>query len=166
MKTGLYHKIVPSLGCISNAMNVGHPSNFARVVSLFGGWMDESGVLREMPDMVRLNKELWATSIDDEQTRRTIQRAWKSRHLLLEPHGAVGWLALERYFEEKPSATIAVSLETAHPAKFPEEIEQLLGFSPEIPPALAEVEEKEERYLTMPADYGKFQDLLLEHYSS
>jgi len=164
MNTGHYQKIVPSLRCISNAMNVGHPSNFARVVSLFGGWMDESGVLREMPDMVRLNKELWAVSIDDEETRRTIQRAWKSRHLLLEPHGAVGWLALERYLEENPSAAIAVSMETAHPAKFPEEIEQLLGFSPEVPPALAEVEQKEERYLTMPADYEAFHKLLLQRY--
>ncbi len=148
MKTGLYQKIVPSLGCISNAMNVGHPSNLARVVALFGGRMDESGVMREMPDMVRLNKELWATSVDDKETRLTIQRAWKSSHLLLEPHGAVGWLALERYLEENPSSAIAVSVETAHPAKFPEEIEQLLGFSPEAPPALAEVERKEERFLT------------------
>jgi len=126
--------------------------------------MDESGVLREMPDMVRLNKELWAASIDDEETRRTIQRAWKSRHLLLEPHGAVGWLALERYLEENPSATIAVSMETAHPAKFPEEIEQLLGFSPEVPPALAEVERNEEQFLNMPADYGAFHKLLLTKY--
>jgi threonine synthase len=55
-------------------------------------------------------------------------------------------------------------METAHPAKFPEEIEQLLGFSPEVPPALAEVEQKEERYLTMPADYEAFHKLLLERY--
>jgi threonine synthase len=164
MKTGRYQKIVPSLSCISNAMNVGHPSNLARVVALFGGWMDESGGMREMPDMARLNQELWATSVDDEETRRTIQRAWKSRHLLLEPHGAVGWLALERYLEENPSSTIAVSVETAHPAKFPEEIEQLLGFSPEVPPALAEVERKEERFLRMPADYGAFHKLLLQTY--
>ncbi len=164
MKTGHYQKIVPSLTCISNAMNVGHPSNFARVIALFGGWMDESGGMRKMPDMVRLNKELWATSINDEETRRMIQRAWNSRHLLLEPHGAVGWLALERYLEENPSSTIAVAVETAHPAKFPEEIEQLLGFSPEVPPALAEVEQKKERFLAMPADYEAFHKLLLERY--
>jgi len=75
-ETGHYEKIVPSRCCISNAMNVGHPSNFARVIALFGGWMDESGIVREMPDMARLRKELWTVSIDDENTRRTIQRAW------------------------------------------------------------------------------------------
>jgi threonine synthase len=61
LQSGQYQKIVPSLRCISNAMNVGHPSNFARVVALFGGWMDETGNIREMPDMVRLKKEMPST---------------------------------------------------------------------------------------------------------
>jgi len=74
---------------------------------------------------------LWAVSITDEETRQTIQRAWQDQHLLLEPHGAVGWLGLERYLAKHPSSSVAVSVETAHPAKFPDEIEQLLGFSPE-----------------------------------
>jgi threonine synthase len=165
LETGHYQKIVPSRCCISNAMNVGHPSNLARVVALFGGWMDEAGVIREMPDMARMKKELWAISIDDEQTRRTIQNAWQRHRLLLEPHGAVGWRALEHYNEATPSSAVAVSVETAHPAKFPEEIEQLLGFSPEIPAALADVERKKEQYLTMPADYQAFHNLLVERYS-
>jgi threonine synthase len=163
-ETGHYQKIVPSRSCISNAMNVGHPSNFARVVDMFGGWMDESGNIREMPDMNRMKEELWATSIDDTETRQTIQRAWKQNRLLLEPHGAVGWLGLERYLGKNPSASIAVSVETAHPAKFPEEIEQLLGFSPEVPPSLSEVERKEEHFLTMPNDYAAFHKQLLESY--
>jgi threonine synthase len=166
METGIYEKIVPSRRCISNAMNVGHPSNFARVVAMFGGWMDEAGTVRRMPDMARLKKDLWTISINDEETRRTIRRAWERNHLLLEPHGAVGWAGLERYLEENPSSAIAVSVETAHPAKFPEEIEQLLGFSPEMPPALAEVERKAERYLKMKNDYQAFHKLLLEHYGS
>jgi threonine synthase len=165
-ETGRYQKIVPSLRCISNAMNVGHPSNFARVVALFGGWMDEAGNIREMPDMVRLKRELWATSVDDDSTRRTIQTAWQRHRLLLEPHGAVGWLGLERYLAENPSSSPAVSVETAHPAKFPEEIEQLLGFSPDVPSSLAEVERREEQYLTMPADYAVFHKLILDTYGS
>jgi threonine synthase len=166
LETGRYEKIDPSLCCISNAMNVGHPSNFVRVVALFGGWMDETGLIREVPDMDRLKKELWAISIDDDETRQTIQSAWQKHRLLLEPHGAVGWLALERYLAENPSSAVAVSVETAHPAKFPEEIEQLLGFSPEAPSSLAEVERKEERYLEMAADYQAFHKLLLDHYGS
>ncbi|NLT66145.1 MAG: threonine synthase [Acidobacteria bacterium] len=164
--TGCYEKIVPSRSCISNAMNVGHPSNFARVVALFGGWMDEAGNVREMPDMDRMKKELFAVSITDDETRSTIQRAWKTQNLLLEPHGAVGWLGLERYLEENPSDSKAVSVETASPAKFPEEIERLLGFSPEVPFSLSEIERKEEHYLTMPADYGAFHELLLKTYGA
>ena len=164
METGRYQKIVPSRCCISNAMNVGHPSNFARVVALFGGWMDEAGVLREMPDMARMKKELWAVSVDDDATRKTIQRAWDSHRLLLEPHGAVGWLGLERYLDAHPSSSKAISVETAHPAKFPEEIEQLLGFSPEVPSSLADVEFRKEQYLAMPADYGAFCQLIRETY--
>jgi threonine synthase len=164
ISTGKYQKIVPSRCCISNAMNVGHPSNFARVIALFGGWMDETGEIREMPDLTRLNNELWSVSISDEETRETIQKAWKDRNLLLEPHGAVGWLGLERYLAENPSSAIAVSVETAHPAKFPDEIEQLLGFSPEIPPSLANVEMEAEHYLSMPADYTAFHRLILDTY--
>lgn len=164
MATGRYQKIVPSRCCISNAMNVGHPSNFARVVALFGGWMDETGTLREMPDMQRLKNELWAVSISDDETRQAIRKAWQERKLLLEPHGAVGWLGLERYLDSYPSTAIAVSVETAHPAKFPQEIEQLLGFSPEVPASLADVEKKEERYLAMPADYAAFHKLILDTY--
>lgn len=166
LETGRYQKIVPSRCCLSNAMNVGHPSNFARVVDLFGGWMDETGAVRRMPEMGRLKKELWAVSISDEDTRRTIQSAWQRHHLLLEPHGAVGWLALERYLEENSTSAPVVSVETAHPAKFPEEIERLLGFSPEVPASLAEVERKEEQYQTMPADYAAFHNLLLKTYGS
>jgi threonine synthase len=166
METGVYEKIVPSRSCISNAMNVGHPSNFARVITLFGGWMDEAGVIRKMPDMERMRKELWATSINDDDTRQAIQRAWQQYQLLLEPHGAVGWLGLERYLEKNPSSSIAISVETAHPAKFPEEIERLLGFSPEVPMPLAEVERKQEQYRTMANDYAAFHTLLLERYGS
>jgi threonine synthase len=165
-ETGRYSKIIPSLSCISNAMNVGHPSNFARVVALFGGWMDEAGTVREMPDMARLKRELWAVSVDDESTRQTIQNAWKRHQLLLEPHGAVGWQGLDRYLDIHPSPAVAVSVETAHPAKFPEEIEKLLGFSPDVPSSLAEVERKEEHYRTMPAEYEAFYKLLLESYGA
>jgi threonine synthase len=165
METGVYERIVPSRACISNAMNVGHPSNFARVIALFGGWMDETGGIRKMPDMARMKKELWAISIGDDETRQTIQRAWQRNQLLLEPHGAVGWLGLERYLEANRSDAIAVSVETAHPAKFPEEIERLLGFSPEVPASLAEVETKQEEYKRMPADYAAFHSLLLERYA-
>jgi threonine synthase len=168
LKQGTYQKIVPSRVCISNAMNVGHPSNFARVIDLYGGWMDEVGIIHKKPDIEKMCRDLWSVSIDDDETRSTIQQVWKTHRLLLEPHGAVGWAGLERFVrEEKVSAdTLMVSVETAHPAKFPEEIERLLSFSPEAPESLTALEKKEEHYLHLPNQYSSFRDLLQEKYGS
>jgi len=165
-ETGEYRKIVPSRHCLSNAMNVGHPSNFARVLALYGGWIDDGGTIREMPDMEYMKRELWATSVNDADTRETIIDAWKESSLLLEPHGATGWLGLKRYLDENPVSLTAVAVETAHPAKFPEEIETLLGFSPEVPPSLLKVERATENYRTMAADYNAFRELILEKYGA
>ncbi len=164
LQTGLYEKVVPSRDCLSNAMNVGHPSNLARVVELFGGQMDETGQIHEKPDLGWMRREIWAISISDQETRETIRRAWQQHRLLLEPHGAVGWAGLEHYQKESISDSVAVSVETAHPAKFPEEIEKCLGFSPEVPPSLAGLENRVEDCLRMPADYSTFKKILLERY--
>jgi threonine synthase len=164
LETGRYEKVVPSRDCLSNAMNVGHPSNLARVVELFDGEMDETGGLRKNPDMEWMRRDLWAVSISDDETRETIRRAWHERGLLLEPHGAVGWAGLERYLAQYSSKAVAVTVETAHPAKFPEEIERCLGFSPEVPPSLAGLEKRREESLDMPADFPAFHRLLWETY--
>ena len=165
-ETGVYKKNVPSRVCISNAMNVGHPSNFARVVDLYGGWMDETGEIKRRPDIDLMKKELWAVSITDDETRETIIEAWKNHQLLLEPHGAVGWAGIERYTKEEGADGLIVSVETAHPAKFPEEIESLLSFSPEVPQSLLEIESKPENYINLPVDYDAFKKLVVEKYGS
>lgn len=165
LKTGTYKKRSPSRMCISNAMNVGHPSNFARVVDLYDGWMDETGIVRKQPDLDRIRKELWSISISDDETRRTIKSAWKKHRLLLEPHGAVGWAGMEHFIRDEEARGLMVSLETAHPAKFPEEIEQLLAYAPEVPESLSGLEKKEEQqYLQLPNNYDTFRNLLLENY--
>jgi threonine synthase len=167
-ETGRYEKIVPSRVCISNAMNVGHPSNLARLVDAYGGWMDETGDLKQAPDMDRLRRHFYAVSISDEETRATIRSAWERHHVLLEPHGAVGWAGLERYLADSPGEAarypLAVSVETAHPAKFPEEIESLLGIVPELPPSLRGLEEKPESYGHLSADYEAFRKLLADRF--
>jgi threonine synthase len=165
--TGRYDKIVPSRVCISNAMNVGHPSNLARLVDAYGGWMDETGLIREPPDMARLRQDLYAISIDDGETRATIRRAWEQHSLLLEPHGAVGWAGLQRYLAAEPAAakSLCVSVETAHPAKFPEEIQSLTGIDPEVPPALRGLEQREEHFDRMKVDYAAFKDVLLRRFA-
>ncbi|MBI4864926.1 MAG: threonine synthase [Candidatus Riflebacteria bacterium] len=165
-ETGAYEKIVPSRVSISNAMNVGHPSNLARLVDAYGGWMDETGTLKEPPDLERLRKEFYSVSISDDETRSTIRSTWERHRAMLEPHGAVGWAGLARYLDTPgaPADSLAVSIETAHPAKFPEEIQSLLGIDPELPPSLAGIESRPETYGRLTVAYEPFRQLLKERF--
>ena len=166
LATGRYAKIEPSRNSLSNAMNVGHPSNLARLVAIYGGQMDETGALHRSPDMERMRHDLFSTAVSDDQTRATIQQAWAQHQLLLEPHGAVGWRGFLDFCAAEPLGdSPAVVLETAHPAKFPEQIERLLGFSPEVPPALAALDKLSEDFDRLPVDYTQFQQYLLSRYA-
>lgn len=159
--TGGYAKIEPSRNCLSNAMNVGHPSNLARLVAVYGGQMDETGAILRVPNMAALRRDLYSSSVSDEETRATIKLAWEQHQLLLEPHGAVGWRGFGDYLAAEPLAGApAVVLETAHPAKFPAEIEKVLGFTPEVPPSLAALEALPEDFDRMTPDYAAFRDYL------
>jgi len=160
MQTGVYEPIRPSKNCISNAMNVGHPSNLARLFSLYGGQMDETGQVARQPDLSAMREEIYAVSISDEETRQTIREAYSQYKVLLEPHGAVGWAGLVRYLKEFGDWSPAVSLETADPAKFPDEIVRLTGVNPSLPPAMASLDEKEEHYLNMDGSYASLKDYL------
>ncbi len=167
LATGGYAKIEPSLACLSNAMNVGHPSNLARLVTLYGGRMDETGAIHRAPDMTALRRDLFSSSVSDEQTRATIREAWSKHRLLLEPHGAVGWRGFLDYLAVEPlQGAPAVVSETAHPAKFPDEIERLLGITPAVPPALAALENLPEDYDRMTVDYAAFRDYLLARHAT
>ncbi len=166
LQTGKYKKIEPSRNCISSAMNVGHPSNLARLVSLYDGVMDEKGIIHRMPDMARMRSNMATRSVTDEETKKFIADAWTKHELLLEPHGAVGWAALQHYLEGHPSMAdrLFVVLETAHPAKFPEQIREILGFDPDLPPSLEGLEEKEENYDFVSNNYEAFKQYLLANY--
>jgi threonine synthase len=160
--TGKYDKIVPSRVCISNAMNVGHPSNLPRLVALYGGLMDEQGKVSKQPDFAAMRRDIYSTSVDDAGTRQAIKDAWAKYKTMLEPHGAVGWAGLERCLATLPVNTspLAISIETAHPAKFPEEIQRLLSVDPPLPPSLAGLDAKPEHFDKGPNDYGWFSDFL------
>ncbi len=97
-----YSKIEPSLNCISNAMNVGNPSNLARLVDCYGGWLDEKGKVHRNPDFEAMRRDLFSSSVSDERTRETIREAWQKHRLLLEPHGAVGWRGFLDYIAIEP----------------------------------------------------------------
>ena len=100
----------------------------------------------EMPDLARLRRDVFAVGVSDEETRETIREAWRRHRLLLEPHGAVGWAGLRRFLDGRAPGPepLSVSVETAHPAKFPEEIRALVGVDPEVPPSPRWMEEEPE----------------------
>ncbi len=160
MKTGIYKPISPSKNCISNAMNVGHPSNLARVFGLYGGQMDETGRVNKQPDLKAMREDLYAVSISDEETKKTIKEAYDRHKVLLEPHGAVGWAGLMQYLKECGDWSPCVSLETADPAKFPEEIQKLTGVNPSLPKSMAELDHLEEHFPRMKGDYTSLKEYL------
>jgi threonine synthase len=165
LSAGIYQKIEPSRDCLSNAMNVGHPSNLARLVAIYRGRMDHTGRIAVPPDLAAMKQDLFSSSVSDDQTRATILSAWQKHRLLLEPHGAVGWRGFEDYLKVEPlNGRPAAVLETAHPAKFPDEIELILGFSPKVPPALEALDGLAEDYDTMAADYDDFKKYLVRKY--
>ena len=165
LATGHYEKVVPSRNSVSNAMNVGHPSNLARLVMVYGGRMDETGRIHEMPDLAAMRRDLFSSSISDERTRVTIREVWTKYQLLLEPHGAVAWRGFQDWQEQESlNGRPAVILETANPAKFPEEIEKNMGWSPDVPPAMAAAIQQPEDFDRMGAEYEKFKDYLRQRH--
>ena len=168
VKTGIYEKIEPSINCISSAMNVGHPSNLARLIDLYGGAMNETGKILRQPDLYNLRNEIYSVSISDIQTKNTIGEVYSQYHVLLEPHGAVGWAGLMEYLKVHPEDDVPnqlfISLETAHPAKFPKEIQNILGIDPPLPLSLQGLELKPEIYNKIENDYGAFKDFLVRSF--
>ena len=160
MQTAVYEPIRPSKNCISNAMNVGHPSNLARLFSLYGGQMDEAGHVGKAPDLTAMRKDLYAVSISDEQTRQTIRDAYHQHKVLLEPHGAVAWAGLSRYLNECGDYSPCISLETADPAKFPDEIVRATGVNPPLPAAMARLDELDEKYEKIDGQYSSLKNYL------
>ncbi|MEX2682770.1 MAG: threonine synthase [Candidatus Sigynarchaeota archaeon] len=165
LETGTYRKIEPSLNCLSNAMNVGHPSNLARVVDLYGGTMDQDGAIVKPPDMDKMRADIFSASVSDEETRFIIENVFQKYKYILEPHGAVGWGGLRRYLDNASHVAAAITIETADPAKFPELIQEILGIDPPLPPSLKSMQKKQETYAKMKKDYLAFKDFLVENYA-
>ncbi len=169
LKSGKYERIVPSKACLSNAMNVGHPSNLARLIDVYGGQMKETGEITKMPELEEMKRDFFAVSISDDETKKTIKQALEQQKIILEPHGAVAWAGLKKFLEEEqrnanePFDSKCVSFETADPAKFPEELIKM-GIEVKAPPSLEGLEGKKEEYEEMGNDYEAFKKWLKENY--
>lgn len=166
LSSGEYYPVVPSKSCSSNAMNVGHPSNLARLIDIYGGFLTDErdssgkvvkmGVLKEKPDMEKMRDDLVSFSISNEEVDMAIKSFYEKNKMIIEPHGAVGVAA----YEKAKLDSVVVCLETADPAKFPEKINSLLEIDPEVPASLSKLEDKKEKFEVVENDYEGFKGLL------
>ena len=164
LKTETYEKIVPSLNCLSNAMNVGHPSNLSRLIALYGGIMDEEGLLKKAPNMEAIHADISAYSVTDNETKQEIKSIYKKFGVIVEPHGAVGLRAMKMHREETGDKKSVVCIETAAPAKFPEVIREVISVEPPMPETMKEAMDKEEVFKNMACNYDEFKKFLVERF--
>jgi threonine synthase len=138
----------PAKATLSNAMDVGDPSNFVRILELFS---KQTPALRDIME---------ACSISDAETEQTIDRVFQAYGYTLDPHGAVGFLALEHYLAAHPGAK-GFFLETAHPLKFPDSVERITGKTIDVPPQVADLLSGRKQALIMPPSYNNLRDYLM-----
>lgn len=140
LKTGEY-KPRPSVATIANAMDVGDPSNFARILDLYEGSHDA------------IASEISGETYIDEQIRETVQKTYEETGYLLDPHGACGYRALAENL--KPGEN-GVFLETAHPAKFLQTVEDIIGTEVKIPEKLQAFMRGTKQSVPMSKDFASF----------
>ncbi|MCO5230057.1 MAG: threonine synthase [Chitinophagales bacterium] len=138
-----------SVSTISNAMDVGNPSNFARIMDIYSN------------DWEVIKDDIIGYSFDDNQTAQCIQDVYKEKGYLLCPHTAVGYLAMEEFLKENNGAANAVVLSTAHPVKFGEVVEPLIGEKIEIPQRLKDMLGSDKKSIPMSSDFNQFKEWLL-----
>jgi threonine synthase len=129
-------------------MDVGDPSNFARMLALFGG------------DAARMREAAVGSSHTDDETRGAIERVYQAHGYVLDPHSAVGYLGLEAARARRPGS-VGILLATAHPAKFSETVEPAIGQTIEVPERLAILQERDSRATRIDPDAGQLEHLLL-----
>ncbi|MDH6250897.1 threonine synthase [Chryseobacterium sp. H1D6B] len=133
---------------LSNAMDVGNPSNFVRMLELFHHQFDD------------LQKKVSAYTINDEKTVKTITEVYEKYNYILDPHGAVAFASLEEYLKEKPDKK-GFFLGTAHPVKFPETVEKAIHSTIEIPESLDELMSAEKKTTEINPDFEELKRFLL-----
>ena len=138
----------PSTATISNAMDVGDPSNFVRIQHLYGN------------DFGKLQENLSSYSFTDAKTREVMTDLYSHNGYVADPHGAVGYLGLKRYQEQHPN-TYGIFLETAHPVKFLDVVKETLDIEIEIPPQIEKILGKTKHSIQIDT-YTELKNFLLE----
>lgn len=140
---------VTAVPTLSNAMDVGNPSNFVRILEIFG---------HQFPE---LKNRLSAYTITDAETEATIRDIKEKYNYLADPHGAVGFLALERYLNNHPGQK-GIFLETAHPVKFPDAVERITGQTVPLPESVGSIMQLEKKSVVIPPAYEALRSFLLD----
>ena len=135
MKTGEYNP-KPSTATISNAMDVGDPSNFIRIRHLF------------KDDLAQISQRLSSFSFSDEETREAMKHIYNTSKYIADPHGAVGYLGLKKYQKTQPN-TYGIFLETAHPVKFLDVVEEVIPEKLAIPSQIEKVMHKKKKSIAI-----------------
>ena len=148
LETGTYDPM-PTIQTISNAMDVGNPSNFVRIQKIFNN------------DAVKMKKNLSGYRYTDQETRKALKEIYDLKNYIADPHGAVGYLGLKEYLNEQKEDLYGVFLETAHPVKFLDSVNKTLKLEVEIPERLKDTLAKEK--VSVPIkDYSELKAYLLD----
>ncbi len=137
-----------SVATLSNAMDVANPSNFVRILEIFEN------------DFPSLKENLESVSVSDDATARTMREVFEKYGYVLDPHGAVGFYALQKYLEKHPGEK-GFFLETAHPVKF-DSVEKIIGTRVEIPETVEELFSRPSQSVKMKANYEDLKEILLK----
>ncbi len=148
MQTATYQP-KPAVATISNAMDVGNPSNFIRILEMFHQQFEP------------LKNVFTSVSVDDLTTAQTINRVFEQHQYTLDPHGAVAYYALEEYLKTKPSVDGGFILETAHPVKFPDTVEDATGKAIEVPEQVQYLLGLKKESIVMDANFEHLKEWLM-----
>jgi len=141
----------PSVPTLSNAMDIGRPNNFPRILDLFDG------------DYEAITEICWGASFSDEETERHMRRVFNETGYVMCPHTAVGHLAMEAFSQDVELDFIKVTVGTAHPAKFADSVERIIREDVALPKPLAKAMRKKKRVHVMPPRLEALADYLAMH---
>ena len=154
LQTGKYEPKA-SVQTLANAMDVGDPSNFARIINLYS----DNRLLSDEETHQRITSLISGATYSDEQIKGTMRKCYNDTGYILDPHGACGFRALQ---ENLKPGEVGVFCETAHPAKFKEKVDEILGIDIEIPARLRAFMEGQKHSVEMSKDFADFKAYLMQ----
>jgi len=149
LHTGIYQPKV-SVQTYSNAMDVGNPSNWARILNLFD------------QDVDALKKMIIGYSFSDNETIQAIKRVYQEHHYIVCPHTAIAWLALKKWQSNHPEPAIGIFLSTAHPCKFPEVFPEAIAAQIETPQQVETLKRRKSETVSLSKSFIDFKAYLMK----